>query len=115
MTKTTPDFSISFNPDTRQGMCGDADGGPETALIFHDMPCGKDGHMWTGNHFYILKGDFRAEYDAVIAAGDSRWTLKSDVYDRFKQEHGSRWSTDFHQWGRDGIVRDARVEVALVP
>jgi Golgi nucleoside diphosphatase len=72
-----PDYAISFNPDTRQGMFGDADGGPETALVFHNMPCAKDGHMWTGDHFYLLKGDFRNDYNKLIADGEDRWGLKS--------------------------------------
>lgn len=100
-----PDYFINFNPDTRQGMFGDADGWAETALVFSDLPCAKDGHSWTGDQFYILKGDFRPEYDAVLEGGGGRWSLKVEVYDKFKKQHGSRWSSDFHEWGRDGTRR----------
>jgi hypothetical protein len=106
------DFRISFNPDTSQGMFGDSDGGPETALVFENMPCGKDGHTWTGDRFYLLKGDFRPEYAAALQEfGDYRWTIKTEVFDKFRDAHGSRWSSDFNEWGKDGILRPlARTE-----
>lgn len=109
--KKKENYSISFNPDTRSGMFGDADGGPETALVFHDMPCAKDGHMWAGDHFYLLKGDFRVDYDRLIASGEGRWGLKS-FYDRNRKKHGSRWSTDFHDWGTDGKRRTNKDRLA---
>jgi hypothetical protein len=97
-------FSISFNPDSRDGMFGDSDGGPETALKFHDVLCGKDGHTWTGTRFFILKGDFMEDYKALIEAGESKWGLKA-FYDDNRKAHGSRWSSDFHEWGKDGKRR----------
>lgn len=104
VSQSKPDYYISYNPDTRAGAFGDKDGGPETALVFHDQPHGKDGHMWTGDAFYILKGDFRKEYEALIEAGEGRWGLKH-FYDQYKKTYGSRHSTDFHDWGKDGRRR----------
>lgn len=98
-------YLINFNADSSEGFFGDPDGGPETALCLRDMPCAKDGHMWTGNQYFILKGDWMDDYRALVAEGASRWTLKSQIYDEHKKAHGSRWSSDFGDWGKDGILR----------
>lgn len=97
-------FMVSFNPDSSQGMFGDPDGGPETALVLRDMPCAKDGHMWTGNHYLILKGNWMADYAMLVRDGQSKWGLQS-FYREQREAHGSRWSTDFHEWGKDGVLR----------
>lgn len=97
-------FYINFNPDTSQGIFGDSDGGAETALIFKDMLCGKDNFMWRGNQFYILKGNFISDYKVLIEKGASKWELKS-FYDEQKKRYGSRHSSDFHDWGKDGEMR----------
>lgn len=104
ISSSQPNFYISYNPDTRAGAFGDSDGGEETALVFEEFPHGKDGHSWTGKAFFILKGDFRKDYAAIIADKGGRWDLKQ-FYDSQKHRYGSRHSTDFHQWGKDGIVR----------
>ena len=100
-----PAFEISFNPNTSAEPLGDADGGPETALVMFDQPCAKDGHVWIGKKFYLLRGDFRAEYERIIAGGGDASDCKS-FYDEQKKEYGSRWSSDFHEWGTDGTVRE---------
>lgn len=99
-----PNFEISFNPNTTDDPQGDADGGPETALVVFEQPCAKDGHIWIGKKFYILKGDFRAEYEKIISGGGDESDCKR-FYDDRKNEYGSRWSSDFHEWGTDGRVR----------
>ena len=43
---------------------------------------------------------------ALVADGASKWTLKSQLYDEHKRAHGSRWSSDFSDWGKDGILRE---------
>lgn len=112
MAEITGDgFYVSFNPDTRGGMFGDADGGTETALVLLDQPCGKDGHLWTGSRFFILKGDFRDEYRELVAGGADTWALKA-FYDDKKKLYGSRWSSDFQDWGRDGKRRPSRQKAA---
>jgi len=85
-------------------MC-DADGGPETTLVVFDQPCAKDGHIWIGKKFYVLKGDFRADYEQIIAKGGGASACKR-LFDEQKSEFGSRWSSDFHEWGTDGRVRE---------
>jgi len=104
MNQTRKNFSISFNPDTTIGIFGDPDGGPETSLEFFAMPCGKDGRSWTGSQFFILKGNFIKDYEKLIAAGEDRSGLRA-FYDKHKKTHGSRWSSDFHTWGKDGKLR----------
>ena len=98
-----PKFEISFNPNNEPTW--DADGGPETTLVVFDQPCAKDGHIWIGKKFYVLKGDFRAEYEKIIADGGDGSDCKS-FFDEQKIEYGSRWSSDFHEWGTDGRVRE---------
>lgn len=99
-----PNFEISFHPNTEAEPLGDGDGCPETALVMFEQPCAKDGHIWIGKKFYILKGDFRAEYEQIISGGGDGWDCKT-LYDEQKKEYGSRWSSDFHEWGTDGRVR----------
>ena len=101
------EFKITFNPDTRQGMFGDDDGGPETGLVMFDQPCGKDGHAWVGKKFFLLKGDFREDYRAITEAGGGAWACKR-FYDEQKVRYGSRWSSDFHDWGKDGECRPVK-------
>lgn len=96
------DFCISYNSDTRRDMFGDADGGEETALIFEKWPHGKDGHTWDGDAFYILKGDWTKQYAKIIKDGGGRWDLK-EFYRKRCKRYGSRWSTDFNEWGTDGV------------
>lgn len=103
---TTKGFAISYNPDTReQGVMSDgADGGEETAIVIENYPHGFDGHMWHGPAYFILKGDFRAAYRRVVRlAGKnvSCWDVKR-YYDKKKKRYGSRHSTDFRDWGKDG-------------
>jgi len=114
------DFAISYNPDTgyvsptnpMAVMGGDPpdEAGEETAIVVEDYPCGKDGRMWTGTAYFILKGDFRREYKRIAKEhGDllSVWDCKH-YYDRMKKRYGSRHSSDFHQWGTDGKRRAPR-------
>jgi hypothetical protein len=100
-----PNFEISFNPNTAAETLDNADGGPETALVLFDQACAKDGHIWVGRKFYVLKGDFRADYEKIIDGGGDGLDCKS-FYDEQKKEYGSRWSSDFHEWGTDGRVRE---------
>lgn len=115
-TKHGYDFAISYNPDTRQVspthpmavLGGDGeDGGEETAIVVEDYPHGMDGHIWNGTAYFILKGDFRKDYLRIAKEnGDllSFWDCKY-FYDDMKKKYGSRHSTDFRDWGRDGIRR----------
>ncbi len=98
-------YEINFNPDTTQGVFGDEDGGPETCLIMLDMPCGKDGRLWKGRQSFILKGNWMPDYRALVDVGASKWSLHS-FYREHRAQHGSRWSYDFHEWGKDGVVRE---------
>jgi hypothetical protein len=99
-----PNFEISFNPNTAASPLSNAYDSPETALILFEQPCAKDGHIWIGKKFYVLKGDFRAEYEKIIAGGGDGSDCKR-FYDDQKKKYGSRWSSDFHEWGTDGKVR----------
>ena len=102
-----PGFEISFNPNSTAESQTDALGGPETALVMFDQPCSKDGHIWVGKKFYILKGDFRSEYENIVGGGGCGWDCKR-FYDTQKKAYGSRWSSDFHEWGTDGRVRTSK-------
>lgn len=114
----TKGYSINFNPDTSAGPFGDQDGGPETALVMHDMPCAKDGHPWTGDQFFILKGDWRREYAKIEKSWPNghefRFELKR-LYDRRKGKYGSRWSSDFHEWGADGQMTKGDPKKRVIP
>jgi hypothetical protein len=99
-------WSINYNPDSSKGLFGDRDGGPETALIIEEWPHGKDGKFWQGPAYFILKGDFREDY-ARLPKPSTAFDMKR-LYDEMKRKHGARWSTDFHEWGRDGKVRKSQ-------
>lgn len=54
---------------------------PETALVM-------DGE------YYILNGDFREQYeDAFLEFGSDAAKIKAAVYDKYKDDNGSSWST----------------------
>ena len=96
-------FAVSYNPIAGYGI--EEKTQEETALILNDFPHGMDGHSWTGTAYFILKGDFREEYKALVNEGRTGLGMLYGFYRQHRQKYGSRWSTDFHEWGKDGRKR----------
>lgn len=72
-------YYVSYNGNPGGGIAMFAgDDGAETALN-------------VGGNFYILNGDFRAEYEAAFDAGADAMLA---VYAKHKAEHRSSWSED---------------------
>lgn len=75
------DNFISYNPNPTNMLglpCYDGDGGPETAL-----------YEKSSDKFFILNGDFRKEYEEA-----PNWSLCMNIYNKYKGEKRSSWSTD---------------------
>ena len=77
-------FYISYNPNPGGGTIfpgigwGSDTGGAETALV-------KDGKFW------ILNGDWRAEYEVAAKVG---FNACMHIYQSHKEKYDSSWSTD---------------------
>lgn len=71
------DFYISYNPDTRGIDFMRGDEPLETAIVKDDK-------------YYILNGDFRAEYEEVI---DKGFDACLRVYKAHKDKYDSSWTT----------------------
>lgn len=78
-------FYVSFNENVRANMGGlsmlgglmaSDDDAPETALC-------RDGK------FFILNGDFRKEYEALVTKG---WDACIEFFNAQSAEHGSSWT-----------------------
>lgn len=76
-------FYISYNENPGGGISvfQNSNGSDETALCKGDM-------------FYILNGDFRAQYERLIAKG---FDTCYDFYKKNKKKYGCEWSSDYEE------------------
>lgn len=75
-----PEFYISYNRNPGSGFSSfraDGGAGDETALVKNDK-------------FFILNGDFRAEYETLASQG---FDACHAFFEKTKAAHGSSWTT----------------------
>jgi len=87
-------FYVSYNPDTQRSIMGKTLDG--ILNFFHSIQGLKEGGgeetaLVKGNNFYILKGDFRKEYERLVSKG---FKACYKFYLKKKKKFWSPFSTD---------------------